>query len=45
MLLYNLNAIAKKLKIDYKQLTSHIEHQGIKGNYQEEFYLYIIKFL
>lgn len=36
MLLYNLNAIAKKLEIDYKQLTSHIEHQGIKGNYREE---------
>lgn len=29
MLLYNLNAIAKKLKIDYKQLTSHIEQIGL----------------
>lgn len=36
MLLYNLNAIAKKLEIDYTQLTSQIEHRGIKGNYREE---------
>lgn len=36
MLLYNLNAIARKLEIDYKQLTSHIEHRGVKGNYREE---------
>lgn len=36
MFIYNLKATAKKLKIDYKEITSKINHNGEKGSAREE---------
>lgn len=36
MFIYNLQAIAEKLKIDYDNVTSRIEHSGIKGTARED---------
>lgn len=35
MLLYNIESIAKKMAIDYKEVTNHIEHMGVRGGYRE----------
>ena len=36
MFIYNLEAIAEKLNIDYNKVTSKIEHNGIKGTARED---------
>lgn len=36
MFIYNLQAIAEKLKIDYDSVTSKIEHNGVKGTARED---------
>ena len=35
MLLYNIESIAKKLEIDYQEVTSHFEHMGLRGGARE----------
>lgn len=35
MLLYNIESMAKKMTIDYKEVTNHIEHMGLRGNSRE----------
>ncbi|MCI6731882.1 MAG: hypothetical protein MR487_06130 [Lachnospiraceae bacterium] len=35
MLLYNIESIAKKLQIEYVDVTKHIEHKGVMGNSRE----------
>lgn len=36
MFIYNLEDIAKKLKIDFDGITKQIEHNGVKGNARED---------
>lgn len=36
MFLYNIESIAKKLQIDYEDITSHIEHMGVRGTSRED---------
>lgn len=36
MLLYNIESMARKMKIDCDDLTSHIEHMGVRGTSREE---------
>ena len=36
MLLYNIEAIAKKIALDYQDVTSHIEHMGLRGTGRED---------
>lgn len=31
MLLYNIESMAKKMAIEYQEVTSHIEHMGVRG--------------
>lgn len=35
MLLYNIESMAKKMEIDYQEVTSHIEHMGLRGSARE----------
>lgn len=35
MLLYNIESIAKKMTIDYLEVTNHIEHMGLRGSSRE----------
>lgn len=35
MLLYNIESMAKKMTIDYQEVTSHIEHMGLRGSSRE----------
>ena len=36
MFIYNLEDIAKKLKIDFDGVTRQIEHNGVKGSARED---------
>ena len=36
MFLYNIESIAKKLQIDYEDVTSHIQHMGVRGTSRED---------
>ena len=35
MLLYNIGSMAKKMAIDYQDVTSHIDHMGVRGASRE----------
>ena len=35
MLLYNIESMAKKMSIDYQEVTNHIEHMGLRGSSRE----------
>jgi len=35
MLLYNIESMAKKMEIDYQEVTSHIDHMGLRGSARE----------
>lgn len=35
MLLYNIESMAKKMSIEYQEVTSHIEHLGVRGSSRE----------
>ena len=35
MLLYNIESMAKKMEIDYQEVTSHINHMGLRGSARE----------
>lgn len=35
MLLYNIESMAKKMSIDYHEVTNHIEHMGLRGSSRE----------
>lgn len=35
MLLYNIESMAKKMSIDYQEVTNHIEHMGLRGSCRE----------
>ena len=35
MLLYNIESMAKKMAIEYQEVTSHIEHMGVRGASRE----------
>lgn len=35
MLLYNIESMAKKMTIDYQEVTSHIDHMGLRGTSRE----------
>lgn len=35
MLLYNIESMAKKMSIDYQEVTNHIEHMGLRGGSRE----------
>jgi hypothetical protein len=35
MFLYNIESMAKKMSIDYQEVTSHIEHMGMRGSSRE----------
>ena len=35
MLLYNIESMAKKMEIDYQEVTSHIDHMGLRGSERE----------
>ena len=36
MFIYNLEDVAKKLKIDFEGITKQIEHNGVKGSARED---------
>lgn len=35
MILYNIESMAKKMSIDYQEVTNHIEHMGVRGSSRE----------
>ena len=45
MLLYNIESMAKKMSIDYQEVTNHIEHMGLRGSSRENILREYIKHL
>lgn len=43
MLLYNIESMAKKMVIEYQEVTSHIEHMGLRGSSRENVLIKYIK--